>query len=225
MSEMNFPPAGTKCRDCGCCDATVYAGNDPICWDCDTGNLCPGRKRAKTAEARVIDVPAIRLEPVAAAAKCEVKEEKPVNTSGKSGGRIPEEIRIKILAEPVSESNREIGEKYGIKEGAVWYIRNKAGIHSAAVGGPRKTATARRDLHPARVKQHHTPRAIEKQHTNGHVPAPVHVVADSRKIAVTVQIDEPSADAFWHALSLEQKAASIELQMQAILDRGVAARA
>jgi len=42
-----------------------YAGNDPICWDWDAGNLCPGRMRAKTAEARVkpVDLPAIRLDP------------------------------------------------------------------------------------------------------------------------------------------------------------------
>lgn len=34
------------CVDCGCCPAAVYAGNDPLCWDCDAGERCPHKRDA-----------------------------------------------------------------------------------------------------------------------------------------------------------------------------------
>jgi hypothetical protein len=55
-------------------------------------------------------------------------------------GRISEEIRKQILSEPVTESNSAVGRKYGVKEGTVWYLRNQAGIRSAAKPGFRKGA-------------------------------------------------------------------------------------
>ncbi len=237
MSETRFPPAGTMCSDCDCCEATVYAGNDPICWDCDSGNLCPGRKRAKTAAAREINIPPIWLEPVQplktltqtradvvaqglapVSRSNEATQEKPVNVQreSKAGGRIPEEIRTKIIAEPASMSSREVGEKYGVKEGSVWYIRSKAGVHSTASPGKRYSA------HKATPKPE---RAIEKNHTNGHAAALASMPAASSKVSITVQIDEASADQYWHRLTLDQKAATIELQMQAIVDCRVGARA
>lgn len=49
--------------------------------------------------------------------------------------KISEETRAQILAEPTSMSNGAVGKKYGIAEGTVWYIRNKAGIRSTAKPG------------------------------------------------------------------------------------------
>jgi len=43
MPETPFPPDFTKCADCGCCVAKVYAGNAAICWECDEGKPCKGR--------------------------------------------------------------------------------------------------------------------------------------------------------------------------------------
>jgi hypothetical protein len=61
----------------------------------------------------------------------------------KNNGRIPEEIRLKILAELPGVSNGEVGRKYDVAEGTVWYIRNKAGIRSTAKPGTREGAGER----------------------------------------------------------------------------------
>jgi hypothetical protein len=49
-----FPPMGTKCSDCGCCPANVYAGEDALCFACDAGEQCAVKKAAqRTPAARV----------------------------------------------------------------------------------------------------------------------------------------------------------------------------
>jgi hypothetical protein len=65
-----FPPAGTKCVDCGCCLATIYAGGDPVCWECDEGIPCKGKQTS---------LPAATLQKVEEAA--ELAEKKSKNAS------------------------------------------------------------------------------------------------------------------------------------------------
>ena len=43
---MRRPPALTKCVDCGCCYADLYADKDPICWACDAGEPCKAKVEA-----------------------------------------------------------------------------------------------------------------------------------------------------------------------------------
>lgn len=210
MSETRFPPDGVMCVDCGCCQAKVYAGEDALCWACDAGNHPAGKLAQKTAP---VEIPAIRLEPVRKV-EVEVKEERPVNVQEKKPYRTPDEIRAKIAAEPESESNCAVARKYGVSEPTARKIRLAAGVHSTASRGGHGGA------HKATPKPE---RAIERKHTTGHSAALATV--GSHKISITVEIDEQSADAYWHGLSLEQKAATIELQMQAIVDCRVAARA
>lgn len=68
----------------------------------------------------------------------------------KNNGRIPDEIKVKILAEPVTESNGAVGRKYGVQEGTVWYIRKQAGIRSAAKMGRPSAGMAAKPVAPAR---------------------------------------------------------------------------
>lgn len=213
MSETRFPPEGVMCVDCGCCRAKLYVGNDPICWACDAGNHPSARLESKPVAP--ISIPPIRLEPVERI-KC---EEKQVNDQQQSndrrGGRtsrIPDEIRAKILAEPANVSNVALGRKYGISDPTVWKIRHDAGIKSTAV----------RSGHKATPKPE---RAIEKKRTNGHAAALASITTASSKVSITVLVDEVSADQYWHRLTLDQKAATIELQMQAIVDCRIGARA
>lgn len=42
--NLEVPPDGTKCVDCGCCIARIYSGGDPICFECDQGIPCKGRQ-------------------------------------------------------------------------------------------------------------------------------------------------------------------------------------
>jgi hypothetical protein len=41
---LRFPPQGAKCADCQCCLATVFAGDVPVCWECDLGQTCKGKQ-------------------------------------------------------------------------------------------------------------------------------------------------------------------------------------
>jgi hypothetical protein len=196
------------CADCGCCQAKVYAGDDAICWACDAGQHPTGRiEPSKVA----VDVPPIRLQP---AAKFEVREEA-VNVKGTSGTRIPDEIRAKIVAEPETVGNRAVAEKYGVNYGAVWGIRKKAGINPVRETGCRTG------------KKSHAPAAEHKKHIvrHAHESKPVHVAhSEEYRFSITVQIGEAEADLYWSRLTPEQKAATIGLQMQAIIDDRVAPR-
>ena len=49
------------------------------------------------------------------------------------------------------QANGAVGRKYGVSDGAVWYIRNKAGLRSTATPGVRKAVSVRAMV-PARPK-------------------------------------------------------------------------
>ena len=200
------------CVDCGCCQAKVYAAGDPLCWACDAGSHPLGKLDVKKTPAA--DVPPIRLQPATPAPKCEVEQEEEVKEQfeSKAGRRIPEEIRATILAEPASVSNCEVARRCGVSEPTARLIRLKAGIRSTSTRGRRAHQKLTKTAPAATPKPAD---AIEKKHS----ARPALIQPQLRKVSVTVQIDEPSADAYWAGLTLEQKAATIELQMQAILTR------
>jgi hypothetical protein len=224
MSETKFPPAGTMCSDCGCCQANVYAGEDTLCWACDAGSHPRVLRVHKPAAP--ISIPPIRLEPVERI-KC---EEKQVNeqqqSKGRRGGRTsrtPDEIRAKILAEPASVSNCEVARRCGVSEPTARTIRLAAGMRSTACRGKRTAPSAPKPEQEIRHPKKQILRSA--QDTNGHAAALASIPTASSKVSITVHIDEASADQYWHRLTLDQKAATIELQMQAIVDCRIGARA
>jgi hypothetical protein len=46
---MTQPPLGTKCSDCGCCNANIAVGDgSALCWECDAGEQCKGNEALGT---------------------------------------------------------------------------------------------------------------------------------------------------------------------------------
>jgi hypothetical protein len=68
-ASTTTPPPGKKCEDCGCCLATVKAGDNWICWDCDEGKTCRGKRAVLSPRPAPIALPAVTApEPPAAQA-------------------------------------------------------------------------------------------------------------------------------------------------------------
>lgn len=77
VSDTQFPAAGVKCADCGCCQANVFADGVPICWDCDAGKPCGGKDPT----------------PETSAGKVNVLAEKVVKFAGRQGNRAAKVLR------------------------------------------------------------------------------------------------------------------------------------
>jgi hypothetical protein len=46
---MEAPPAGTKCTDCGCCEAAIAVGDGTnLCWPCDEGTPCKSKQHSQS---------------------------------------------------------------------------------------------------------------------------------------------------------------------------------
>ncbi len=145
-----FPPAGTKCQDCTCCLATIYAGNVPVCWECDEGVPCKGRKSAQAAPAPevMVSVPKVLQRVERAAAAIESVERKQGLKAGSALGRIrkpavaPDEqvseaLKLKILAADPGISDRQLGLRLGLRYETVRRVRKENGFVKARV--PRQT--------------------------------------------------------------------------------------
>ncbi len=124
---MKRPPAFTKCVDCGCCYAELYADNDPICWACDAGEPCKGKLRPQPS------VPQPQPSPQPAPSV----QEKPmrIKSTHDNATRISDEIRAAIIAADPSVKHAHLARKYGISDVSVFTIRKAAGIFLAK--GPR----------------------------------------------------------------------------------------
>jgi hypothetical protein len=211
MSETRFPPQGAKCVDCGCCQATVYAGNDPLCWACDAGDHKPKSAAPTTAvknsPARV-EIPA-RVEThthVAIAPAKPVpplqKEEKTMPTKFKQGG-VPCAIEgCENLAYPPRDF---------CTTKHYYYVQNPDKAPTG--GGTVKTRAPR----AAAIRSTPIPstRATVARSIVSLPPVPV---ALSCKVAISGEITPAGADAFWSILSMEQKARIIQASLHSILN-------
>ena len=198
---MNLPPAGTLCADCGCCPAALYAGDDPICWACDAGEPCQGKR--KTASAPAQPQPTTSPSPT---------EDKPVEDKPVKAKRISDEIKTAILAAAPTVSNMDLARQYKISDATVCTLRKKAGI--VLVRG--KNAAAPSVKNSSAVKK-----------SNGvKFSAPLSQTAietaqapRSGTVAVTLNFPPHQLDAFWRNLPVEVKAiaitAAIETQVKA----------
>lgn len=107
---MNRPDAGVLCADCGCCLAQLFAGDDPLCWECDAGEPCRAKTQPAPAPIQVV---------------------KPTQEK-KQMTKISDEVKAKILAADPSVSNLALAKQFGVSDGGVLYIRRRAGIRSTA---------------------------------------------------------------------------------------------
>lgn len=113
---MTTPPIGMRCTDCGCCFATVKAGDDWLCWECDAGEPCAGNQ----------EVPAPGSERIAAAPESKEAprgESMSIKSKIGRGKRIPVEVRRAIAnADPLA-SHTDLARKYGVSDVSVRSIR------------------------------------------------------------------------------------------------------
>lgn len=185
---MTEPPPGIKCADCGCCLATVKAADDWICWECDAGEPCKGKR---------IQQPAQPVEPISPAAPAEREEIS--MSSNKQGQKISEETRSAILGESASISHADLARKYGISDVSVRKIRIDGGVHA-----PRHSTAAK----PAIAAPKTQPTPI----------APRPAAKPSGTVTVAIDIDAQRADAFWTKLSAEEKSVAIRAVLMARLE-------
>lgn len=231
MSETQFPPRGTMCADCGCCPATVYAGNDALCWECDEGNHGPRKTSPTTAvkiptttttavvktsppreeipvreeiRAQVVPPAVPKAEPAPATP---IQKEEPMSSHNRT--KTPEHIRTAILAEDPSISSQQLADKYGVSYNTVWYSRKVAGIK---VARPAAAAKKPKTVSPSLPRKKH---AIVHHVT---IDAPI-ALPDSR-IAISGEITAAGADKFWSILSIEQKRQIVVASIQSILTAG-----
>ena len=121
---MNFPPAGTKCADCGKCEAAIYADGSPICWHCDAGEPCPSPRSLSAAPS----VPAKVLQ-----------EETTMEKQSKRGVRISEDVRAAILKADPGISHETLARQFNISGVSVGAIRKQAGIVRSKVAKKKST--------------------------------------------------------------------------------------
>jgi len=219
MTPARTPPAGTRCVDCKCCYAVIYAGNAPLCWECDEGKPC----KSKTAAAPKPTLPA---KPATATPTATPFEGRPMNTRAPktTRTRVSEETRQAILREPTSISNMKVGRKYGVSNVTVWNIRKKAGLRSEVSSGDWKRKGKDAAAEPAktpRAATRNTPAAQpEPARTSGYMalvgiaaplnpPSPIMMVDAQRKYVFSLELTEPELDALYLRLAPEKKAVAL----------------
>lgn len=164
----NFPPAGVRCVDCGCCYANVYAGNDPLCWACDAGTHGPKKEQpaAKPARGGEAHETASTLNKTVAAAGDRVvaaQPEKraavphvltvaPIHKEESMKKRVSDEIRIAIQSAPPEVKNRDLEKKYNLSSATISVIRRgKTWSAKPATGGGQ---TSEEGSHTARAESY-----------------------------------------------------------------------
>ena len=141
------PPTGTKCEDCKCCLAVIYAGDVPVCWDCDLGQPCKGKKLSPppTVMARVerageaVEQHSLKTgEALGRAAAATRKAEARASTKGTL---ISDALKVKILVADTAISHRQLARQLGTSDVTVRKVRLAAGVGTPATKyNPRKAA-------------------------------------------------------------------------------------
>jgi hypothetical protein len=72
-----FPAPGTKCADCGRCQADVFAGEDALCFACDAGETCAAKKAAARAPAARVEKAHTRVASAGVTAARALRNRKP----------------------------------------------------------------------------------------------------------------------------------------------------
>lgn len=178
------PPTGTICIECRCCPAAIYAGNEPLCWDCDEGRPC--KRGTKAAQAAGV-------EPAASdhVEKQEVSEE---GHMPQGSNKTPDHIRDAVIEAGYKLSARELAEKHGISDSTVFAIRREAGIVNQGRAGNK--------VQPPAAK----PAPAHKNGALAHNPEPKSTKAT---ISLEIEVDELALDRLWKSFDIEQKAEAI----------------
>lgn len=210
MSETRFPPQGTKCVDCGCCQANIYADGDPLCWACDAGAHGP-KKLSQPAPTLVVkNSPPREESPVREEIRTPVAiaPAKPVAPIHKEEPRMPkrisDDIRAAIQAAP--PRSKEPRPRTEVRSFERHDQRNP----------PRQDVErqAREDSARKAVSTFSAGRCSAHAHHNRQASG---YCAD---LAIAGQITAAGADKFWSILSLEQKAQIIQASLRSILTAG-----
>ncbi len=192
--SMRRPPALTKCVDCGCCYADLYADNDPICWACDANEPCKGKLRALSSPSQ--PQPSPQPAPV---------QEKPMGISSTHPRthRISDEIKAAIVAAAPTVSNADLARKYGISDATVCQLRKKAGIvrvkRQRSVAAPKHATSEVKKSSAAKI-----PAAAS--------PLPTH--APSPTVTVALNFTPEQLEAVWGLFSLDVKVVAIAASLQ-----------
>ena len=140
LDNPTVPPIGKKCDDCKCCLATVKAGDDWICWECDEGKPCKGKIAGARAAAspKPEPAPVYRAVPTLPAVP-PLAQRKPAVVDWKvqrRANRISEETRAAIAEADEGTPHRKLAQRFGVSEGSVDLIRRKAKAQRAQAAEP-----------------------------------------------------------------------------------------
>jgi hypothetical protein len=206
MSNQQFPPAGVRCVDCGCCYANIYAGNDPLCWACDAGSHGP-KKPAPTAPVKSspvhYEIPAreeIRTNVAIAPAT-------PVTPLHKEEKTVPKGFRpVGVPCAMQDCPNLAYApNKYCTKK-HYYYVQNP---DKAPTSGKPAARSPRRIAVPA------TPASVARSIV--HAPQPT-AIAPASPIVITGEVSPAAAEKFWSILSVEQKRQIVMASIHSILN-------
>lgn len=204
---MNRPPEGTRCVDCGCCQAEVYAGNAAICWECDEGVPCRNKTRGGPAGETPVppmagEVMAIEEGAVNMYRDQAQKEALAAEPRGTKRGRPSNAMvqRMRVLALE-GRSAAEIARETGVTEAAAQrYAEVAAGVPDREAEA--EAAVAQDPLLPSATR------------AGGLCGSP----QEPERMTLSLRIDEEKLERWWKKLTLEQKAALVEMQLQTMLE-------
>lgn len=156
FDDVDRPPAGTECATCRFrghyCPAKIYSSEDPevgICEHCAGHDYCPTYKRMhpdRLADAMedelTPDPPEVRTIPKeqwlpAEAVKQSTTELEDIvyNRIGKKNHFVSEDLRKRILLEPITVTNLQVADKYHVSAVFVGKLRREAGIITPGMMG------------------------------------------------------------------------------------------
>ena len=198
------PPAFTKCVDCGCCYADLYAVNDPICWACDAGEPCKAKLQPKYSPPQ----------PQPAAQPAPSVQEKPMGIAStrNSKSRISGEVKAAILAEAPTVSNTDLARKYGISDPTVCQWRKAAGI--VLVKGPRspKAAASAAVKKSSAVNKSNSVKVSAAKSFAAGMSASEQAAST---VSITLNFTPEQLDAIWNMLPVEVKVVAVTAALQA----------
>ena len=149
-----------------------------------------------------------------------LKEEKAMPV-GKFGHKTPDEIRAKVLAEPLNLSATEVGKKYGLSCSSVWLMRKQAGLKGTARVGVHKSAAVKRAkaVEPRKTGQM-IPVEIDPQRpgtASSLMGALAKIDQANEKITVSMEVTQAEIVRFVAGLTNDQRTAFMNAGVRAAL--------